>query len=298
MGRSWQPAALVNAAVSVDEASMETSAAVRPIPGSASDERLVALVRDGSEAAFEMLYDRHLRGILGFCRQLLGSADEAEDAVQHTFMAAYRDLIASDKPIQLRPWLYTIARNRCYTLLRERRGQRLTPADEPATEHLSSAVQRRQDLRDVLADVAALPEDQRAAIVLAGLGAVPHDEIATALAVPRDKVKALVFQGRSSLIASRNARETPCAEIRSELASLRDGRLKRTTLRRHVRECPGCDAFRSEVVAQRRAASLGVDVRAATDAQGRRARRPPALPEDLHRAGRAHARAAAARAPA
>ena len=161
-----------------------------------------------------MLYDRHLRGILGFCRHMLGSAEEAEDAVQHTFMAAYRDLLASDKPIQLRPWLYTIARNRCYTLLRGRRERPLAAADEPSTEHLSSAVQRRQDLRDLLADVAALPEDQRAALVLAELGAVPHDEIATVLDVPRDKVKALVFQGRSSLIASRKARDTPCAEIR------------------------------------------------------------------------------------
>jgi len=223
---------------------METSAAVRPIPGSASDERLVALVRDGSEPAFEALYERHVRGILGFCRQLLGSAEEAEDAVQHTFMAAYRDLLDSPKAIQLRPWLYTIARNRCFTLLRERRGQRLTPADEPSTEHLASAVQRRQDLRDLLADVAALPEDQRAAIVLAGLGAVPHDEIATVLAVPRDKVKALVFQGRSSLIASRKARDTPCEEIRLQLARLRDGTPRRTTLRRHLHECLGCREFR------------------------------------------------------
>ena len=96
---------------------METSAALRQIPGSVSDERLVASVRDGSEAAFEALYDRHVRGILGLCRHVLGSADEAEDAVQHTFLAAYRDLVASTKPVQLRPWLYTIARNRCYTCL-------------------------------------------------------------------------------------------------------------------------------------------------------------------------------------
>jgi RNA polymerase sigma factor (sigma-70 family) len=223
---------------------METSAALRPIPGTASDESLVASVRDGSEPAFEVLYGRHLRGILGFCRHLLGSTEEAEDAVQHTFMAAYRDLLASSKPIQLRPWLYTIARNRCYTLLRGRRERPLTAAAEPATENLSSAVQRRQDLRDLLADLAALPDDQRAALVLAELGAVPHHEIATVLAVPRDKVKALVFQGRSSLIASRKARDTPCEEIRLQLARLRDGTPRRTTLRRHLRECPGCRAFR------------------------------------------------------
>ncbi len=239
---------------------METSAALRPIPGSASDESLVASVRDGSEPAFEVLYARHLRGILGFCRHMLGSADEAEDAVQHTFMAAYRDLLASDKSIQLRPWLYAIARNRCSTLLSQRRSRPLTAADEPSTEHLSSAVQRRQDLRDLLSDLAALPDDQRAALVLAELGAVPHDEIATVLGVARDKVKALVFQGRSSLITSRKARDTPCADIRLQLASLRDGTPRRTTLRRHLRECPGCRAFRTEVLAQRRALALVLSV--------------------------------------
>lgn len=234
---------------------METSAALRPIPGTASDERLVASVRGGSEAAFEALYDRHLHGILGFCRHMLGSAEEAEDAVQHTFMAAYRDLVGSQKPVQLRPWLYTIARNRCFTMLRGRRESHLTAADEPSTENLSSAVQRRQDLRDLLADLAALPEDQRAALVLTEFGAVPHDEIAIVLGVPRDKVKALVFQGRSSLIASRTARDTPCAEIRPQLTSLRAGAVRRTTLRRHLRECPGCRGFRTEVVADRLSAA-------------------------------------------
>ena len=121
---------------------METSAASRPIPRPtgaprsavllrlASDERLVAHVRGGSEAAFEVLYDRHHRGILGFCRHMLGSVQEAEDALQHTFMAAYRDMVGSDKPIQLRAWLYTIARNRCYSTLRARRERPLGEADE------------------------------------------------------------------------------------------------------------------------------------------------------------------------
>src|SRR4051794_41552086 len=93
-----------------DDLRMETSAASRPFPRPqvgarsavllrvASDERLVDHVRAGSEAAFEVVYDRHHRGILAFCRHMLGSVEEAEDAVQHTFMAAYRALLGSDKP--------------------------------------------------------------------------------------------------------------------------------------------------------------------------------------------------------
>src|SRR5581483_5893959 len=122
----------------------------------ASDSRLVTLVRQGRGAAFEAVYDRHHRAILAFCRHMLGDPDEAQDAVQHTFLAAYNDLIASDKPIHLRAWLFTIARNRCYTILRSRREQPSADLDEVATEGLASQVQRRQDLRDLVTDMRRL----------------------------------------------------------------------------------------------------------------------------------------------
>ena len=118
---------------------------------------------------------------------------------------------------------------------------------EPSTEHLAAEVDRRNDLRDLLRDVAGLPEEQRAALVLSELGDMGHDEIAAVLGCRREKVKALVFQARSSLIASRTARETPCAEIREQIATLRGGSLRRTELRRHLRECPGCREFRDQV---------------------------------------------------
>src|SRR4051794_29224598 len=218
----------------------------------ASDERLVEMLRGGSEPAFEALFDRHHRGVLGFCRHMLGSVEEAEDAVQHTFLAAYRELSASDRPIHLRPWLYTIARNRCLTMLRTRSRQAFGELEEPPTEHLAAEVERRQDLRALLGDVARLPDDQRAALVLSELGDMPHDEIASVLGCRREKVKALVFQARSSLIASRSARDAPCREIRELVASLSGGALRRNEVRRHLAECPGCREFRAQVRRQRR----------------------------------------------
>jgi hypothetical protein len=154
--------------------------------------------------------------------------------------------------VVLRPWLYTIARNRCLTMLRGRVRQAGGELVEPPTEHLAAAVERRHDLRDLLRDLAGLPEEQRSALVLSEIGDMSHDEIADVLGCRRDKVKALVFQARSSLIASRQARETPCADIREQLANLRGGSLRRTELRRHVSECPGCREFRDQVRAQRR----------------------------------------------
>jgi RNA polymerase sigma factor (sigma-70 family) len=218
----------------------------------ASDARLVAMIREGRRIAFEVAYDRHHLSILSFCRYVLGDPQEAEDAVQHTFLAAYSDLISSDKPIQLRAWLFAIARNRCYTVLRARRELPATELIEPATEGLATQVQRRQDLRDLVFDMRRLPDAQRTALVLAELDALSHEQIGAALGVPREKVKALVFQARESLVASRAARETDCRDIRAELATQRGGALRRGNLRRHLRECPGCRDFRREVERDRR----------------------------------------------
>ncbi len=210
----------------------------------APDSLLVALIRQGRSAAFEAAYDRHHRAILTFCHHVLGDAEEAQDAVQQTFLAAYNDLISTEKPIHLRAWLFAIARNRCYSMLRARREQPATDLAEPASEGLATVVQRRQDVRDLVLDVQRLPDDQRVALVLAELDELRHEEIADVLSVPREKVKALVFQARESLAASRAARDTDCNEIRTQLATLRGGELRRATIRRHLRECEGCREFR------------------------------------------------------
>lgn len=220
----------------------------------AGDERLVEHVRAGDRVAFEVLYDRHHRGVLAFCRHMLGGADEAEDAVQHTFVAAYRALLADDREIQLKAWLYTIARNRCLSVLRARRDQVALDHVEPllpATRGLAAEVQERDDLKALLADLQRLPEAQRAALVLAELGAHSHDEIATVLGVRPAKVKALIFQAREALMMRREAREADCGEVREQLSVLRGSALRRGGLRRHVEQCPGCSTFEAEVRRQR-----------------------------------------------
>lgn len=221
-----------------------------------SDERLVARVRNGDDAAFEVIYDRYHRDLLSFCRHMLGSREEAEDALQHTCISAYRALHGDDRPIQLKAWLFAIARNRCLTVLRARREHADVDDVEPAVEGLSAEVQRRADLQELVGDLRKLPEEQRAALVLSELGAHSHEEIGVILGVRKEKVKALVFQAREQLIAARSARETDCSEIREQLATLRGGALRRTNLRRHLEACPGCTAYRAEVQRQRAAIAV------------------------------------------
>src|SRR5579884_3697642 len=210
---------------------MEASAVPRAAPagvsgsttlrllGLVSDVQLVTLLRQGHTAAFDALYDRHHAPILSFCRHLLGDPQEAEDAVQQTFLAAYHDLITSDKPIHLRAWLFTIARNRCFSIIRARREHPSADLGETLTEGLAMQVQQRQDLRDLIADIQRLPHDQRAALVLAELDALSHEQIGEVLGVPKGKVKALVFQAREALAASRDARDADCGAATSGVTS-------------------------------------------------------------------------------
>ncbi|WP_259312597.1 RNA polymerase sigma factor [Capillimicrobium parvum] len=226
--------------------------------GSDDDAALVAGVRAGDPAAFEAIFDRYGSVLLSFCRHMLGSREDAEDALQHVMLSAHRAMLASDRELHLRAWLFTIARNRCRSMLRARRPESsLEDAERwEGTDGLAAEVERREDLRAMLADLRGLPEQQRAALLLAELGAHSHEEIAEVLEVRPAKVKALVFQAREALAAARAARETPCSEIREQLATLRGSALRRRLLRRHVASCPGCQAFEAEVARQRAAIAV------------------------------------------
>ncbi|HEX6023540.1 MAG TPA: RNA polymerase sigma factor, partial [Solirubrobacter sp.] len=215
------------------------------------DSRLAARVRDGDEAAFAELYDRHHRALLSFCRHMLGNVQDGEDAVQQTFIRAHRALAAGTVPDAVRPWLFAIARNRCKTMLAARRPDVPVEDVELSLEGMSDDVARRADLRELLADLSRLPEDQRAALVLFELGGMSQADIATAIGIPSGKVKALVYQARTELMAERDARLASCESIRQELAVARGAALRRGPLRRHLRQCEPCASFRAAVAAQR-----------------------------------------------
>lgn len=116
---------------------------------------------------------------------------------------------------------------------------------------LSEQVRWREDLRELLAGITRLPEDQRSALLLAELEDLDHREIAEIVGCPVNKVKALIYQARSTLIADRDALDTPCQDIREQLAVARGGELRRGRLRRHLNLCAGCRNFQLAVGVQR-----------------------------------------------
>ena len=142
-------------------------------------------MRSGDVAAFEVLYDRHHASLLAFCRHMVGNREDGEDALQQTFLRAHRALREGRPPDSVRPWLFAIARNRCRTLLAARRDAAIASDEiEPSYDGLAEDVGRRADLRELVADLAGLPEDQRGALVLFELGDLSHPEIATVIGCP------------------------------------------------------------------------------------------------------------------
>jgi RNA polymerase sigma factor (sigma-70 family) len=219
----------------------------------AGDDALVRAVQAGDERAFEAIFKRHHAPLLAYCRHMLSNQCEGEDALQQAFIKAHQALLGGKAPRELRPWLYAIARNCCLSAIAARRGSvGIESLDRtPALEGLSEEVRQREDLRELLAGISRLPEDQRSALLLAEIDDLSHQAIATILQCPVNRVKALIYQARSALIADRDARNASCQDIREQISVARGGELRRGPLRRHLKLCAGCRDFQLAVSAQR-----------------------------------------------
>jgi RNA polymerase sigma factor (sigma-70 family) len=215
------------------------------------DAKLIAMARGGNPAAFEMIVDRYQGRLLGFCRQMLGSTEDAEDVLQEVFVNAYKAMLADEREINLRPWLYRIARNRCLNHLRKPTADAQESMDMvPEVEAASTAekVHNREEFRQLLVDVKKLPETQRAALLLREMDALSYEEIATAMDTTVPSVKSLLVRARISLAEASQARLLTCGEVRLELSEAAEGLRKVSgPIRRHVRECDECADFRSQV---------------------------------------------------
>ncbi len=215
------------------------------------DARLIAMARSGNTGAFETIVDRYQSRLLGFCRQMLGSTQDAEDVLQEVFVNAYRAMLADDREINLRPWLYRIARNRCLNHLRKPTADAQESMDMiPAVEASSTAekVSNREEFRQLLTDVKKLPETQRTALLLREMDAMSYEEIAAAMETSVPSVKSLLVRARISLAEASQARQLTCGEVRLELAEASEGLRKVSgPVRRHVRDCEECADFRSQV---------------------------------------------------
>jgi RNA polymerase sigma factor (sigma-70 family) len=216
-----------------------------------SDERLIALIRRGQHAAFETLFSRYQSRLLAFCRHMLGSKEDAEDVLQEVFAAAFNAILADEREINVRPWLYRIARNRSLNHLRKASAIGVDSMDVHFAENgVSTAdkVMRRESFRQLIGDVQELPETQRTALLLREIDALSYEQISDAMETTVPAVKSLLVRARISLAEAAEARKLTCDEARMELGEVAEGLVKSSpAVRRHVRDCERCRAFRKQL---------------------------------------------------
>jgi RNA polymerase sigma factor (sigma-70 family) len=216
-----------------------------------SDERLITLVRRGNHHAFEALVARYQARLLAFCRHMLSSREDAEDVLQEVFAAAFNAILADSREINVRPWLYRIARNRSLNHLRKAQAIGVDSMDVHLSEHgLTTAdkVHRREEFRQLMSDVQELPETQRTALLLREIDALSYEQIAEAMETTVPSVKSLLVRARVGLAEAAEARQLSCEEVRDELGEVAEG-LRRTSppVRRHLRGCDRCQVFRRQL---------------------------------------------------
>jgi RNA polymerase sigma-70 factor (ECF subfamily) len=148
------------------------------------------------------LFERHARQIYNYCLHQLSSREEAEDAVQTTFMNAFRGLKRGVVPEAEQAWLFKIAENVCLSRRRSswRRGRVESPNDfEVLQEIVPSRGSRADELIGLEDALEAMPENQRRAILLREWQGLSYREIADELAISQAAVETLIFRARRTL---------------------------------------------------------------------------------------------------
>ncbi len=174
----------------------------RPVLSTQSDERLVDLVRAGSDPAFEAIVERYRRALMRYVSRLL-PPERAEDVVQQSFVKAYEAMHRDAAELNLKPWLYRIAHNGALNALRDRAlGHAELDERIDGVERPDQAFERATELRELVVAVQALPERQRDAILLRELEGRSYEEIGTALGVTDGAVRQLLNRARNSLRAA------------------------------------------------------------------------------------------------
>ena len=176
---------------------------VRVVQPERSDQALVAASIQGDKAAFDEIVERHQRNVYQVCFRFTGTHEDASDLAQETFVRAWKGLRNFKGEAALSTWLYRIAVNVCLNQVSARR-----PASEPidadrfvdpSAEVPGAALRKDERAKAVRRAIGALPEKQRATLILRTYHELSHQEIADILGSSVGAVKANFFHALANL---------------------------------------------------------------------------------------------------
>lgn len=183
-------------------------------PGVDADDAVdVALMLEtakGNERAFRQLIERHQNAVIGTVARMLNDAHEAEDIAQQVFIRLWNSAPKWRHDAKFTTYLYTIMRNLVFNESRRRSRKKEISLEEQQENHPAAmradgglspdeGMEKRELHRSIDAAIAALPEQQRLAVVLRTFEGLDYEDIAKALDTSVSSVKSLLFRARGVL---------------------------------------------------------------------------------------------------
>ncbi|HEX5308004.1 MAG TPA: sigma-70 family RNA polymerase sigma factor [Solirubrobacteraceae bacterium] len=213
-----------------------------------ADELLAKLVGRGSDHAFVTLCERHSKTLHRYCLSILRNEHDAQEALQSTMTQAYAALQARERDVSLRPWLFGIAHNESVTILRKRvRQAEPSRGSDARASDPYAVLEQRARLSQLVADLHALPERQRATLVMRELSGLGMQEIAQALDITAAAAKQSLFEARNSLRDFDRGREMACEEVRSAISAYDRRILRGRRISAHLDTCESCRGYRNSI---------------------------------------------------
>jgi RNA polymerase sigma-70 factor (ECF subfamily) len=178
------------------------------------DAALMLRVKRGDRAAFSALVEKYKQPVMNFVFRSLRDETEAEDLAQNVFLQVYKSRARYERTAKFSTWLFTIARNLCLNEIRRRTRHPAESLEESQTENEDAALRQYEDKKVVLPTehilqgelagkideaLAALPENQRTAILLCRQDELSYEEIARILGCSLSATKSLIHRGRETL---------------------------------------------------------------------------------------------------
>jgi len=179
-----------------------------------ADAQLMLRVKRGDTAAFAALVDKYKQPVLNLVTRTLRDATEAEDLAQNVFVQVWKSRARYRASAKFSTWLFTITRNLCLNEIRRRARHPAEPLDAPHPEHEGEPLHQPADVqtiappdallhgeleRKIEEALAALPENQRTAILLCRQDELSYEEIAKVVGCSLSATKSLIFRGRETL---------------------------------------------------------------------------------------------------
>ncbi|QRN85014.1 sigma-70 family RNA polymerase sigma factor [Clostridia bacterium] len=177
---------------------------------SLSDEKLVQMVLDGDREVFSVLISRYERQIYGLAYRLTNNKHEAQDLGQEAFIKIYQSLGKYDPGRPFFSWMYKVAANQCYSILRKKR-EAETPlesviefvSDDHEEENSPEQFILKKENQDtVRRALVSLPEKYRMALILRFMEDMSYQEIADTMEISLSAVESRIHRGKKLLLKS------------------------------------------------------------------------------------------------